>query len=127
METLEPQQQQALTLLAGGLGVDEVSNALDIHRTTLWRWRKHPEFIASWNQMVQKGKETQIQALLELQNQAFDVLKDCLSSQNEMLRFKAAMKIVEKVADMPDGLIYAEDILHKQSQDEKLRKLTDLG
>ncbi len=126
METLEPQQQQALTLLAGGLGVDEVSNALDIHRTTLWRWRKHPEFIASWNQMVKQGKERQVQALLELQQQAFNVLRDCLNSQNELLRFKAAMTIVEKVGAMPEGLVCAEEIQHKQQQDEKFQELTDL-
>jgi len=49
MGTIEPVQQQAMSLLAGGQGVDEVCNALNIHRTTLWRWGKQPEFIASWN------------------------------------------------------------------------------
>ena len=126
MSTLEPLQQQAMSLLAGGQGVDEVCDALNIHRTTLWRWRKQPEFIASWNQMVKKGKEKQIQALLELQHQAFNVLKDCLSSQNELLRFKAAITIVEKVEAIPEGSVYVEEILHKQQQDEKFRVLTDL-
>ena len=126
MSTLEPLQQQAMSLLACGQGVDEVCDALNIHRTTLWRWRKQPEFIASWNQMVKKGKEKQIQALLELQHQAFNVLRDCLSSQNELLRFKAAITIVEKVDAMPEGLVCAEEIQHKQLQDEKFRELTDL-
>ena len=126
METLEPQQQQALVLLAGGQSVDEISDTLKIHRTTLWRWRKQPEFIASWNQMVQQGKEKQIQTLLELQQQAFNVLRECLSSQNELLRFRAAIAIVEKVGVMPDGSVYADEILHKQQQDEKFRELTDL-
>jgi transposase len=125
MEVLEP-QQQALVLLTGGLGVDEVSDTLNIHRSTLWRWRKQPEFIASWNQMVKQGKEKQVQTLLELQQQAFGVLKDCLSSQIEMLRFKSAMAIVEKVGAMQEGLLYVEEILHKQLQDEKFRQLTDL-
>ena len=49
MGTIEPVQQQAMSLLAGGQGVDEVCDALNIQRTTLWRWRKQPEFIASWN------------------------------------------------------------------------------
>ena len=126
METLEPQQQQALVLLAGGQSVDEISDTLKIHRTTLWRWRKQPEFIASWNQMVQQGKERQIQSLLDLQQQAFNVLRECLSSQNELLRFRAAIAIVEKVEVMPDGSLYADEIHHKQQQDEKFRQLTDL-
>ena len=126
MDSLEPQQQQALVLLAGGQGVDEISDTLKIHRTTLWRWRKQPEFVARWNQMVQQGKEKQIQLLLELQQQALHVLKDCLSSENELLRFKAAIAIVDKVGAMPDGSVYPDEILHKQQQAEKFRQLTDL-
>lgn len=126
MDSLEPQQQQALVLLAGGQGVDEISDTLKIHRTTLWRWRKQPEFIARWNQMVQQGKERQIQLLLELQQQALHVLKDCLSSENELLRFKAAIAIVDKVGAMPDGSVYPDEILHKQQQAEKFRQLADL-
>ena len=126
MDSLEPQQQQALVLLAGGQGVDEISDTLKIHRTTLWRWRKQPEFIASWNQMILQGKEKQVQTLLELQQQALSVLKDCLSSQNELLRFKAAITIVEKVGAITEGPVYVDEIQHKQQQDEKFRELTDL-
>ena len=126
MDSLEPQQQQALVLLAGGQGVDEISDTLNIHRTTLWRWRKQPEFIASWNQMVQQGKEKQVQTLLELQQQALSVLKDSLSNQNELLRFKAAITIVEKVGAITEGPVYVDEIQHKQQQDEKFRELTEL-
>ena len=64
--------------------------------------------------------------LLDLQQQAFNVLRECLSSQNELLRFRAAIAIVEKVGAMPDESVYADEILHKQQQDEKFRELTDL-
>jgi len=123
---MEPQQQQALALLVSGKSVDEISGELDIHRTTLWRWRKQPDFIAGWNQMIKQSKEKQIQLLLDLQQQAFNVLRECLSSQNELLRFRAAIAIVEKVEVMPDGSLYADEIHHKQQQDEKSRQLTDL-
>jgi len=49
---MEPQQQQALSLLVSGKSVDEISEELDTHRTTLWRWCKQPDFIAGWNQMI---------------------------------------------------------------------------
>ena len=68
MGTIEPVQKQGMSMLAVGQGVDQVCDALNIHRITLWRWRKQPEFIASWNQMVKQGKEKQIQELLELQH-----------------------------------------------------------
>ena len=49
MGTIEPVQKQGMSMLAVGQGVDQVCDALNIHRITLWRWRKQPEFIASWN------------------------------------------------------------------------------
>jgi len=73
---MEPQQQQALALLVSGKSVDEISEELDIHRTILWRWRKQPDFIAGWNQMIKQSKEKQIQLLLDLQQQAFNVLRE---------------------------------------------------
>ena len=76
--------------------------------------------------MVKQGKEKQVQALLELQQQALSVLKDCLSSHNELLRFKAAITIVEKVGAITDGPVYTDEIQYKQQQDEKFRELTDL-
>ena len=50
---------------------------------------------------------------------------DGLSNQNELLRFKAAITIVEKVGAMPEGLVYAEATLHKQLQGEKFREIKD--
>ena len=76
--------------------------------------------------MVQQGKERQIQLWLELQQHALHVLTDCLSSENELLRFKAAIAIVDKVGALPDGSVYPDEILHKQQQAEKFRQLTDL-
>ena len=123
---MEPQQQQALTLLASGKSVDEISETLDIHRTTLWRWRKNPEFIARFNQLIQQGKEKQIQSFINLQQRAFEVFEEALSSENELLRFKAATVIIDKVKELPEGLLYEEEILESQRNQEQLRKLTSL-
>ncbi len=123
---MEPQQQQALTLLASGKSVDEISETLDIHRTTLWRWRKNPEFIARFNQLIQQGKEKQIQSFINLQQRAFEVFEEALSSENELLRFKAATVIIDKVKELPEGLLYEDEILESQRNQEQLRKLTSL-
>ena len=64
--------------------------------------------------------------LLELQKQALSVLKDSLSSQNELLRFKDAIMIVEKVGSITNGPVYVDEIHHLQQQDEKFRELTEL-
>ena len=123
---MEPQQQQALTLLASGKSVDEISETLDIHRTTLWRWRKNPEFIARFNQLIQQGKEKQIQSFINLQQRAFEVFEEALSSENELLRFKAATVIIDKVKELPEGLLYEDEILESQRNQEQLRKWTSL-
>ena len=64
--------------------------------------------------MVKQGVEKQIQALLELQQQAFNALGDCLSSKNELLRYKVAITIVKKVEAITEGPVYVREIIHKQ-------------
>ena len=66
MEPLTANQNKALALLATGQSVEEISNSLGIHRSTLWRWRQDPQFIAEWNKLIYETKEVQERALLEM-------------------------------------------------------------
>jgi len=70
MEPLTANQNKALALLATGQSVEEISNSLGIHRSTLWRWRQDPQFIAEWNKLIYETKEVQERALLEMQAKA---------------------------------------------------------
>ena len=72
MESFNAQQQQTLGLLATGLRIEEIAETLGVHRSTIWRWRQDPEFIAQWNQILTDTREEQTRSLLEHQQRAIE-------------------------------------------------------
>ena len=123
MEPLAPLQQQAMGLLATGQSVEQISNSLGIHRSTLWRWRQEPQFIAEWNRILHETKEIQERALLSLQQNAISALGDCLNSQNEMVKLRASLTILDRVQDIRVGSVQSDQILRNQRESEQLEKL----
>ena len=123
MEPLTPPQQQALSLLAAGQGIEEISRSLKINRSTLWRWRQEPQFIAEWNQLLHEMKEGQERALLELQQKAMSALEDCLGSTNEMVKLRASLTILDKIEGLKVGATEPTQILRNQQQAARLEEL----
>ena len=110
MESLNAQQQQTLGLLATGLRIEEIAETLGVHRSTIWRWRQDPEFIAQWNQILTDTREEQTRPLLELQQEAIEAMMGCLSSENDMVRLRASLSVLEKVASLTVGSTDSEEV-----------------
>ena len=108
MEPLTANQNKALALLATGQSVEEISNSLGIHRSTLWRWRQDPQFIAEWNKLIYETKEAQERALLEMHAKAIGALGDCLNSRNEMVKLRASLTILDRVQGLRVGATEAQ-------------------
>ena len=123
MEPLTANQNKALALLATGQSVEEISNFLGIHRSTLWRWRQEPQFIAEWNKLIYETKEVQERALLEMQAKAIGALGDCLNSRNEMVKLRASLTILDRVQGLRVGAIDANQILQNQEDARQLTKM----
>ena len=122
MEPLTANQNKALALLATGQSVEEISNSLGIHRSTLWRWRQDPQFIAEWNKLIYETKEVQERALLEMQAKAISALGDCLNSRNEMVKLRASLTILDRVQGLRVGATEAQQILQNQLQMHQLNQ-----
>ena len=112
--------------------VEQISNSLGIHRSTLWRWRQEPQFIAEWNRILHETKEVQERALLSLQQNAISALGDCLNSQNEMVKLRASLTILDRVQDLRVGSVQIKqyyyprkrklEVIHKiRRKDQKKR------
>jgi len=123
MEPLTANQNKALALLATGQSVEEISNSLGIHRSTLWRWRQDPQFIAEWNKLIYETKEVQERALLEMQAKAIGALGDCLNSRNEMVKLRASLTILEKVQGLKVGATNPKQVLQIK---ENAKQLDDI-
>ncbi len=123
MEPLNANQNKALALLATGQSVEEISNSLGIHRSTLWRWRQDPQFIAEWNKLIYETKEVQERALLDMQVKAIGALGDCLNSRNEMVKLRASLTILERVQRLKVGAINPKQVLQNK---ENAKQLDDI-
>ncbi len=123
MEPLNANQNKALALLATGQSVEEISNSLGIHRSTLWRWRQDPQFIAEWNKLIYETKEVQERALLDMQAKAIGALGDCLNSRNEMVKLRASLTILERVQRLKVGAINPKQVLQNK---ENAKQLDDI-
>ena len=126
MESLNAQQQQTLGLLATGLRIEEIAETLGVHHSTIWRWRQNPEFIAQWNQILTDTREEQTRSLLELQQEAIEALRGCLRSENDMVRLRASLSVLEKVASLTVGSTDSEEVQRDQIQAVKLRRMCEI-
>ena len=126
MESLNAQQQQTLGLLTTGLRIEEIAETLGVHRSTIWRWRQDPEFIAQWNQILTDTREEQTRSLLELQQEAIEALRGCLRSENDMVRLRASLSVLEKVESLSVGSTDSEEVQRDQIQAVKLRRMCEI-
>ena len=126
MESLNAQQQQTLGLLATGLRIEEIAETLGVHRSTIWRWRQEPEFIAQWNRILVDTREEQTRSLLKLQQEAIEALKGCLRSENDMVRLRASLSVLEKVASLTVGFTDAEEVQRDRIQAVKIQRTCEI-
>jgi hypothetical protein len=126
MESFNAQQQQTLGLLATGLRIEEIAETIGVHRSTIWRWRQDPEFIAQWNQILVDTREEQTRSLIELQQEAIEALRGCLRSENDMVRLRASLSVLEKVASLTVGSTDAEEVQRDRIQAIKLRRMCEI-
>ena len=64
--------------------------------------------------------------MLELQQEAIEALRGCLRSENDMVRLRASLSVLEKVASLTVGSTDSEEVQRDQIQAIKLRRKCEI-
>ncbi len=64
--------------------------------------------------------------MLELQQGAIEALRGCLRSENDMVRLRASLSVLEKVASLTVGSTDSEEVQRDQIQAIKLRRICEI-
>jgi transposase-like protein len=99
MEQLTPLQTQAVSRLLAGQSVAAVARELDIDRSTLYAWRKHPHFSLILSQARARQAEIVTSALQDLAETAVDTIRDLMLSSDTpaAVRLRAAQAVLQNL------------------------------
>ncbi len=111
---LTAKEQKAVELLAIGKNYNEVSKELNIDRTTLWQWKQKPTFEAYYNNLIKELKEHTKEKILSLYDEALKTVETCLKSDNDNVKLKTALFLIDKVENINHGLTDAKEIIENQ-------------
>lgn len=109
-------QERAAMLLASGVRISEAAKALDTSRGTIYKWFSLVAFQCYYNLMKQEAKNNVQGSLIELQSQAVEGLKKSMDSDNEAIRLKASVWVLEKIAQMEVGETNVRQALKERSE-----------
>ena len=94
---LTPLQEKAVSLLVTGQNFTEVAINLNIDRGTLYNWFEKITFKAYYNRLCSEVKANVQNNLLGLYSDAMKAIETSLKSDNETIKLKAAVWLLEKL------------------------------
>ncbi|MEK7253381.1 MAG: phBC6A51 family helix-turn-helix protein [Bacteroidota bacterium] len=111
---LSEQQETAVRLLIDGATFEDCAQTLGIDIATLYEWQAKPTFQAYSNRLLFDRKQHAGQHLFSLYNEALAAVRDCLQSENQMVRLKTAMYVLEKFEKTEIGLTDAREMISRK-------------
>lgn len=100
---LTPIQEQTAILLASGETITAVADRLSLNRGTIYNWQKQITFKCFFNRQCADSRGNLVMGLFGLANEALNTIRECLHSDNEATRLKAAIWLTEKINNIPVG------------------------
>ena len=111
---LTPLQERCAVLMASGTTITDIAKELGLDRGTLYQWLKKITFQCYLNQLKKAIQDNMTGRLFDLHSSAMDALQKCLHSENEGIRFKCAVWIIEKLYSAEVGEDDARKVLEKE-------------
>lgn len=132
---LSIEQQNAIEILLQGRSDRSVAEAIGVNRSTIWEWRKNPNFVAALNKQRNLMWKDSRERLKNLAGVALDTIERQLANEDGRIALTASKIILKSnrmlgETDLPlcsleDPQAIVFDKLKKEAQDELLSK-TDL-
>jgi len=107
---LTPVQEKAIYLLASGKSITDVAKEINTDRGTIYNWFLLSEFEAFYNRVRYELKTQCRNELLSMHSQVIQTINDILKSENETLKLKTAMFILQNVNEFQTGFTNKTDI-----------------
>jgi DNA-binding CsgD family transcriptional regulator len=122
-EGLTPQQEQAASLLASGMAIQDVADRLDIHRSTLWHWRQRETFQAHLNTLRREAAQDALGRLISLQADALDTVTRIMENGDDTTALKAARYVLEQASEVRIGATDPRAILRAAFTADDMSKM----
>ena len=97
--------------MANGESITAVANKLNINRSTIYDWQKQAPYKCFFNKQCADNRSTLSVGLFGLAQEALTAVRDCLHSQNEQTRLKAAMWLTERLDNFSIGVTDVREAL----------------
>ena len=95
----EQKQRQAIPLFLLGKTDAEVAEAIGVSRQTIWKWKRHYDLDHKITEAGEQLLANHRVAIAELVGEAIGAMSDLLHSDDENLKFKSALTVLESAMD----------------------------
>lgn len=112
---LTPVQEQTAILLASGESISSVAEKLNLNRSTIYQWQEILTFQCFFNQQKQDIRESIRNEIFKIGKNAVKVLKDCMESNDEKLRLKASLEVIDRIESASIGEYNVRKILKEEA------------
>lgn len=121
MEELTPEQLKLIDYLLSGKTVKKTADSLKKSRTFIYDQLKLPIVQACYNQRLNDLKTDSESRIQGLYSKAIDTLESSLSAENESVRLKTALFLLDRLDKMRHLEADPEVIAHDQKQLETIK------
>ena len=90
----DQKKREAISLLLAGKSQQEVAEAIGVTRQTIWKWKRYDDFNVD---VVEAGESLHAEhtiAVSALVDEAIGVMSELLKSEDESMKFKVAMTVM---------------------------------
>mgnify|MGYP003295568059 CR=1 FL=1 len=112
-------QERCALLLASGTRITDISEQLPVCKTTIYKWLRSDVFKCYLNLMKKDLLNSITGNVLGLKDKALEGLKASLESDNEQVRLKASIWVIDKLTLQEVGETDARRILQERASEER--------